>query len=131
MVAPSSAPAADTAATFPQREIPIRSRSRTQHLTRSLVRAGQFQLKLLGLKARILAKKLILSAALSAGAILFGLVGLVFTYIFLFRLLTDVAGLAVVWTWLIFAAVHVLTAMVFMLIVANIWKSSASKEAKP
>ena len=131
MVAPSTAPAAEPAATAPQRDVPIRSRTRVQRLARTLVRAGQFQLKLLGLKARILAKKLVLSAALSAGAMLFGFVGLVFTYIFLFRLLTDVVGLAVVWTWLIFAVVHVLTAMVFALIVASLWKGRASTEAKP
>ena len=127
---PDEAPAAPAAPDAPASAADLPRRDYFQELRRSLTRAAELQIKLLKLKARLLVKKVALSGFLMAGAAASGMVGVVFTYIFVFKLLTDVLLIRPVWAWAIFAGFHGVFAAAMVLTVVNIWREPAEHAAK-
>ena len=86
-----------------------------RRLISSTMRLVDTQYRIMMLRAKMTLVRMAIYAALFAGAVVLGLVGIIFLYIGLFRLLTDVAGLPVWATFLIYAGVHLVTATILLL----------------
>ena len=90
------------------------ARGGVRRLISSITRLMDVQYRIMMVRAKMTLVRMAIFTALFAGAVVMGLVGLVFLYIGMFRLLTDVAGLPVWATFLIYAGVHLVTGLVLL-----------------
>ena len=107
---------------FPDRRA---SRGGVRRLLASLVRVVDNQYRIWLLQAKITLMRMALYAALFATAAVLGLLAIIFLYIGVFKVLTDVAGLAPVWAYLIYGGFHLILATVLVLVAISILKGKA------
>jgi len=81
-----------------------------RRLIASLVRLADIQTKIWLAEAKITLAKLALYVVLFGSAAILGILGIIFLLIGLFRVLTDVLGIAPVWAFLLFAGFFFLLA---------------------
>src|SRR5262249_12820954 len=91
-----------------------------------LIRTARLQLELWKLQAIALFGQIFLTSLFGWGAMMIGIVGVVFAYIFIFQLLSDVAHIPTVWVWGIFTGAHLLLAMTMLYLAARPWRKRAS-----
>jgi hypothetical protein len=91
-----------------------RTRGGLRRLISSMMRLVDVQFRIMMVRAKLTLVRIAIFVALFAGMLVLGLVGVVFLYIGVFRLLTDVAGLPVWATFLIYAGAHLVTALVLL-----------------
>jgi hypothetical protein len=113
-----------------------RGRRRPTHgglrrLISSTMRVMDVQYRIMMLRAKMTLMRMAMYVGLMAVAVVLGLVGVIFLYIGVFRLLTDLAGLPVWATFLIYAGVHVLTAMILIWGGARALSGRDDDDAKP
>jgi len=72
-----------------------------RRLVRSVVRIADLQYRIWLTRAKIAAVRLAMFAAIFSAALLLGILAVIFLFIGAFRVLTDVAGIAPVWAYLI------------------------------
>jgi len=109
VAAPS--PAVDV--TPPTETEPLRPKGRGgfRRLIRSLVRVGDLQLKIWLTHAKLTLQRMMIYAALFGAAAVLGLLAIIFLYIGVFKVLTDVIGLRPVWAYLIYGGFHIALAI--------------------
>jgi hypothetical protein len=127
----TSAAAADAPPPFSP---PARHRSRRGGLRRLLAstfRVVDLQYRIWLTHAKITLQRMVLYAAMFGAAMVIGLLAIIFLYIGVFRLLTDVAGLRPVWAYLIFGVVHLALAAALVFIGTSILqkKDSSAKDS--
>src|SRR4051812_49469483 len=81
-----------------------------RRLLASAVRLVDLQYRIWLTQAKLTLQRMMLYAALFAAAMVLGLLALIFLYIGVFHLLTDVAGLRPVWAYLIYGGFHAILA---------------------
>jgi hypothetical protein len=91
-----------------------------RRLVSSIVRLADIQLQIWLTRAKLAAWSIALYAALFGAAALVGTLGIIFLFIGIFHVLTDVVGLAPVWAFLIFGGVQLLIAGVLFMIAKSI-----------
>jgi hypothetical protein len=98
---------------------------------RSLLRVGKLQGQIWTTRAKMKVANALISAALLSAAGVVALLAIIFLYIGVFHLLTDIAHLQRTWVYLIYFAVHVAGAVV-LVSVARAWnrKNKAALEGK-
>lgn len=101
---------------LPQGKRPERARGGAARVVASVMRVASLQTKIWLTQAKIATMRMVLFVALYAAAGVVGVLGIIFLYLGLFRVLTDVAGLAPVWAYLIFAGVHIALAAVLAVV---------------
>jgi hypothetical protein len=104
----------------PRRRI---TRGGVRRLLSSLIRVIDVQYRIWLLQAKITLMRMLLYAALFTAACVLGLLAIIFLYVGVFKLLTDVAGLAPVWAYLIYGGFHLVLAGVLVMIAMSILKS--------
>lgn len=95
---------------------PHQQRGGVRRLLASGIRIADLQYRIWLTQAKMTVKKLALFAGLFAGAAVLGLLSIIFLFIGLFRILTDVLHIPAVWSYLIFGAVMLALAgtLIFM-----------------
>jgi hypothetical protein len=109
----------------PPMDPPPRSRLRPhrggmRRLLNSLLRILDLQYRIWLTQAKLTIQKMMLYAILFVGAAILGLLAIIFLYIGLFRVLTDVAGIAPVWAYLIFGGLHLVIAVALIMVGTSI-----------
>lgn len=104
----------------------VRTRGGLRRMFSSSLRLAALQSKIILLQTKLIAKRILISAALWAAATMVGILAIIFLYIGVFRVLTDVVGLAPAWTFLLYALAHILIAGGLML-----WAMSILKKKLP
>jgi len=89
-------------------------------LINSLVRIVDLQYRIWLTQAKLTLQRMMLYAAMFMGAFVLGLLAIIFLYIGVFRLLTDVIGLKPVWAYLIFGGLHLVLAVTLVMIGTSI-----------
>lgn len=105
MVAQTSSPPR-----FAGREIPIRARSGVSRLVLSLTRLASIQTRLVLAQVKLTAQRLTLALAGFTIAAVFGILGIIFLYIGVFKVLTRYV-LDAPWVWLIYGGIHAVLAV--------------------
>ena len=82
----------------------------------SAVRLVDVQYRIWLTQAKLTLQRMLIYAALFAGAAVLGLLAIIFLYIGLFHVLTDVVGLRPVWAYLIFGGFHLVLAVVLVMV---------------
>src|SRR4051812_8824095 len=82
----------------------------------SAVRLVDVQYRIWLTQAKLTLQRMLIYAALFAGAAVVGLLAIIFLYIGVFHLLTDVAGLRPVWAYLIYGGFHLVLAVVLVMV---------------
>ncbi|HVS71784.1 MAG TPA: phage holin family protein [Phycisphaerae bacterium] len=95
-------------------------RGGVRRLLASLTRLVNIQIQIWLAQAKATALKIGLFAGLFAAAGVLGILAIIFLYIGVFRVLTDVAGLRPVWAFLIYGGFHLVLAAVLVLIAIKI-----------
>jgi hypothetical protein len=81
--------------------------------------------------AKLTLQRMVLYAALFGAAMLLGLLAIIFLYIGVFHVLTDVIGLRAVWAYLIFGGIHLVIAAALVFVGTSILgKKDDSKDKK-
>jgi hypothetical protein len=106
------------------------SRGGVRRLIASVTRIVNLQVQIWLTQAKLTLMKMALYAGLFMAAAVLGLLAIIFLYIGFFRLLTDVIGLAPVWAYLIYGALHLLLAGVLVLIATRIMGSKDDDDTK-
>jgi Putative Actinobacterial Holin-X, holin superfamily III len=100
-----------------------------RRLVSSIARLTDIQLQIWLTRAKLAAFSVAFYAALFGAAAVVSILGIIFLFIGLFRVLTDVVGLAPVWAFLIFGGVQLLLAGVLVAIARSVFiKRMASKK---
>ena len=86
----------------------------------SLVKIVDLQYRIWLTQAKLTLQRMMLYAALFAGAAVLGLLAIIFLYIGVFHLLTDVIGLRPVWAYLIYGGFHLVVAVALVMIGTSI-----------
>jgi hypothetical protein len=94
----------------------------------SLVRVIDLQYRIWLVRAKITLLRMFLYAALFAAACVLGLLAIIFLYIGVFKLLTDVVGLAPVWAFLIYGGFHLILASALVMVALSILKAKDEPE---
>jgi predicted phage tail protein len=97
-----------------------RGKGGVRRLTASVVRLVNIQVKIWLTQAKVTAMKVGLFAGLFAAAAVVAVLAIIFLYIGVFRVLTDVVHLQPVWAFLIFGGVHLLLAAVLVMVAIKI-----------
>lgn len=119
---PDPAPAASPP---PAGEARGRSRLRphrggVRRLLNSALRLVDLQYRIWLTQAKLTLQRMMLYAVLFIGAAILGLLAVIFLYIGLFRVLTDVIGLRPVWAYLIFGGLHLVLAITMIMVGTSI-----------
>lgn len=91
-----------------------------RRLLNSLLRIVDLQYRIWLTQAKLTLQKMVLYAILFVGAAILGLLAIIFLYIGLFKVLTDVVGLAPVWAYLIFGGLHLVIAIALIMVGTSI-----------
>jgi len=97
-----------------------RPRGGIRRLLNSLVKIVDLQYRIWLTQAKLTLQRMMLYAALFAGAAVLGLLAIIFLYIGVFHLLTDVIGLRPVWAYLIYGGFHLVVAVALVMIGTSI-----------
>lgn len=89
-----------------------------RHMVDHLGTAAKLQWQILVLKCKLKLQRAITLGVLGAVAAAVGILGVIFTYIFVFHALRLV--LAAFWVWLIFAGAHLLAAIVLVAVAKGV-----------
>jgi hypothetical protein len=113
------------APTPPPEDRPHRSRLRparggVRRLVNSLVRIVDLQYRIWLTHAKLTLQRMMLYAALFVGAAILGLLAIIFLYIGLFKILTDVLHVPPVWAYLIFGGLHLVIAITLVMVGTSI-----------
>ncbi len=123
MVAPPPEPAATTDARAsahpPKSDGPV-AKGGVRRLTSSAVRLASLQLNIWMTQLKVTAIKIGIFAGLFAVAALLALLAIIFLYIGVFHVLTDVAHIPVVWAWLIYGGFHLILAGILIMVAIRI-----------
>lgn len=91
-------------------------------MLKTLGRVISLQMQLIFLNIRQTIVRFLVASLLMIAAIAMAVVAVIFLDIGLFRILTDVTGLPVVWASLIFAGVHLIAALVLLLAARRLFR---------
>ncbi|HVX86921.1 MAG TPA: phage holin family protein [Phycisphaerae bacterium] len=91
-----------------------------RRLLGNITRLISIQLQIWLTQAKATALKIALFAGLFAAAAVLAILAIIFLYIGVFHLLTDVAGLRPVWAFLIYGGFHLLLALILILVAVKI-----------
>jgi hypothetical protein len=120
MVAPTADAESNTTDSSEETNARSRSKGGVRRLTSSAVRLVSIQMKIWLTQVKVTAMKIGLFAGLFAAAAVLGVLAVIFLYIGLFRVLTDLVKLQPVWAFLIFGGVHLLLAAVLVMVAIKI-----------
>ncbi len=98
-------------------------------IVQSLLRLADLRYRIWLTRAKLTALRLALFLTLWIVALLVGVLAIVFLYIGLFRVLTDVVGIPTAWAFLIFGGVHAIVAAVLAFIGVH-WLSARDTRGK-
>ena len=107
-----------------------RPRGGVRRLINSLVRIVDLQYRIWLTQAKLTLQRMLLYATLFAGAFVLGLLAVVFLYIGVFHLLTDVVGMPPVWAFLLFGGFHLALAIALVMIGTSILGAKDDDEDK-
>jgi len=99
-------------------------------LINSLVRIVDLQYRIWLTQAKLTLQRMMLYAALFVGAFVLGLLAIIFLYIGVFRLLTDVIGMRPVWAFLVFGGLHLALAVALVMVGTSILGAKDDDEDK-
>jgi len=93
-----------------------RARGGLRRMLASVVRVADLQYRIWLTQAKLTLQRMLIYAALFAAATVLGILAIIFLYIGVFHLLTDVAGLRPVWAYLIYGGFHLVLAVVLVMV---------------
>jgi len=96
-----------------------RGRGGVRRLIQRGLRVADLQYRIWLTQAKLTAKRIVMFAILFGIAAVLGLLAIIFLYIGVFKVLTDVIGLAPVWAYLIYGGFHLILAGVLVFIGAS------------
>jgi hypothetical protein len=91
-----------------------------RRLINSLVRIADLQYRIWLTQAKLTLQRMMLYAVLFVGAAILGLLAIIFLYIGVFKILTDVIGLRPVWAYLIYGGLHLALALTLVMVGTSI-----------
>jgi len=114
-----------TAAQAEEAKERVGGRGGWRRMLASTLRLADVHYRIALLRAKMTAVRITAYVGLAAGAVGLGLMGIIFLYVGMFRLLTDAAGLPVWGTFLIYAGGHVVTALAML--IGGMWMMRRGK----
>ncbi len=95
------------------------NRGGVRRLVSSIARLADIQFHIWMTEAKLAVSKIVLYVALFGAAALIAVLGVIFLFIGVFHVLTDVFGLAPVWAYLLFGGIQLAIAVTLVLIAKN------------
>lgn len=123
MVAPSkTSPVAEASGTekAPPEAGGTHARGGVRRLLTSALRIADLQYRIWLTQAKLTVQRMAFFATLFGIAAVLGLLAIIFLYIGVFHLLTDIAGLAPVWAYLIYGGFHIVLAGILIAVGTSI-----------
>jgi hypothetical protein len=115
----------------PRQTASQRDRGGVRRLVQRAWRVVDLQYRIMLTQAKLTAKRIVMFAILFGIASVLGLLAIIFLYIGVFKLLTDVAGLAPVWAYLIYGGFHLILAATLIMVGASKLSKKDTDEDDP